>query len=218
MVQPSRVSEDYANKVPEVTLGFWIIKNSRNDARGDPRRLSHHDLAQGRRHGQLRVPGWKCDFSFGLDRARGRSDFCQEISSLPLLVGHRGINHCRHGCGRLCHPITGDRLYWRVTDPVRLSDDCACILVSIRGLHLGRYGEHTEGRSLLLGGDYIFPDVGNRPWRLDRRYRSWIRRRGAGLWRRTGGHCRSLLLDECVAGLAVLGRLHSNATTRCDVG
>ena len=26
MVQPSRVSEDYANKVPEVTLGFWIIK------------------------------------------------------------------------------------------------------------------------------------------------------------------------------------------------
>ena len=143
---------------------------------------------------------------------------CQEISSVPLLVGHRGINHCRHGCGRLCHPITGDRLYWRVTDPVRLSDDCACILVSIRGLHLGRYGEHTEGRSLLLGGDYIFPDVGNRPWRLDRRYRSWIWRRGAGLWRRTGGHCRSLLLDECVAGLAVLGRLHSNATTRCDVG
>ena len=26
MVQPSRVSEDYANKVSEVTLGFWIIK------------------------------------------------------------------------------------------------------------------------------------------------------------------------------------------------
>jgi uncharacterized membrane-anchored protein len=26
VVQTSRVAEDYASKVPEVTLGFWIIK------------------------------------------------------------------------------------------------------------------------------------------------------------------------------------------------
>src|SRR5262245_66243142 len=43
----------------------------------------------------------------------------------------------------------------------------------------GRVGQHAKGRSLLLGGDYSFTDIGHRSRRLDRRHRRPVF--GAGL-------------------------------------
>ena len=218
MVQPSRVSEDYANKVPEVTLGFWIIKilaTTLGETLGD----------------SVTMTWLKADVMVNSGYLVGSAIF---LSALIVLVAVQ-ISAKRF------HPF----LYWSVivastTAGTAVADFAtrslgigytggslilfACLMTVLASWYRSEGSisvdtvSKTEGRSLLLGGDYIFPDVGNRHWRLDRRFRSWIRRRGAGLWRRTGGHCRSLLLDECVAGLAVLGRLHSNATTRCDVG
>ena len=51
----TRGTEHLASKVPEVTLGFWIIKILATTLGETGWRRGDHDLAQGRRHGQRRV-------------------------------------------------------------------------------------------------------------------------------------------------------------------
>jgi len=43
------------------------------------------------------------------------------------------------------------------------------VLVLVDGVRLGRHRQHAKGGSLLLGGNYLLPNAGNRARRLDRR-------------------------------------------------
>ena len=51
------------------------------------------------------------------------------------------------------------------------------------GSDFGGDGQRAQGGSLLLGGDHVLADLGNRARRLDRRCRTWIWRSGAGFRR-----------------------------------
>ena len=218
MVQPSRVSEDYANKVPEVTLGFWIIKilaTTLGETLGD----------------SVTMTWLKADVMVNSGYLVGSAIF---LSALIVLVAVQ-ISAKRF------HPF----LYWSVI-VASTTAGTAVADFATRSLGIGYTGGSlilfaclmTVLASWYRSEGSISVDTVSTP-RVEAFYWAaitfsqtlgtalgdwiadtgpWIRRRVAGLWRRTGGHCRSLLLDECVAGLAVLGRLHSNATTRCDVG
>ena len=179
-------------------------QDSRHDARGNRRRHRDHDdgpwLSDG--HG---------DLSFGAGRAGGRPNRREEVSSPALLVRHRRLDHGRHDAGRLRDPVFGDRIYGWVALAVRLPDGRARPVVLVGGLRFGGDGQRAQGGSLLLGGDHVLADLGNRARRLDRRCRTWIWRSGAGFRRRTGGADRGLLLDERLSGHVVLGRVHSHA-------
>ena len=207
-------SEPHASKVPEVTLGFWIIKilaTTLGETGGDTVTMTWLKADVMVNSGYL---VGTCDFSFGLDRARRHSNRREEISPFPLLGGDRGLDDSRHSHGRLCNSFFGYRLHRRIVDLVRLSHGRARPVVLVAGFNFGRDGQHAKGGSLLLGGDYVFPDLRNRSRRLDRGYRRpRIRRRSARVRCRISGHCCTLLLDGRVAGPAVLGRIHSNATT-----
>src|SRR6478736_8213643 len=69
------------NKVPEVTLGFWVIKILATTL-GETGRHRHHDHGPG-------LPDRERHFPVGLDRLGGHPNRSEEISSLPLLVRHR---------------------------------------------------------------------------------------------------------------------------------
>ena len=166
----ARDFEVQASKVPEVTLGFWMIKilaTTLGETAGDT----------------VTMTWLKADVMVNTGYLVGSAIF---LSVLIVLVAVQiaakrfhpflywativASTTCRHDDGRLCHPLAGHRLYWRLTAPVHLPDDGAGTLVPVGGHHLGEHGEHAAGRGLLLGGDYIFADARNRPWRLDRRY------------------------------------------------
>ncbi len=56
----------------------------------------------------------------------------------------------------------------------RCCSPCCCFavrLVSHARLHLGRNGEHAQGRDVLLGDDHVLADAGHRAGRLDRGHR-----------------------------------------------
>jgi len=206
MVQTSRFPENYANKVPEVTLGFWIIK------------ILATTLGE--------TGGDTVTMTLNLGYLTGTAIF---LSVLVVLVGiqiaakkfhpflYWSVIVASTTAGTTMTDFAtrsfGYRLHWRVTDLVRLPHGLARLVVLVAGLHLGRIREHAKGGSLLLGQHYIFADVGHRPWRLDRRHRwSLVRRWGAGVRCRISRSSRRVLLDRRVASPAVLGRVHSHPT------
>ena len=70
------LQQEGLSKVPEVTLGFWIIKVAATDAGRDRRRLGHHDA-------ELGLSRWHRDFPRSARRARHRVNSREKI--LPLL-------------------------------------------------------------------------------------------------------------------------------------
>ena len=112
-------------KVPEVTLGFWILKNSRYDARRDRRQRGHDVDGTGLRdrHDHLwrRIP-------VGGDR----TDLRREFQPLPLLADDRRDDYRGHNDGRFRRPLARDRLCGRICASAR-----AALRVA-RDLALGR--------------------------------------------------------------------------------
>ena len=212
-------AQHYATKVPEVTLGFWVIKilaTTLGETGGDT----------------VTMTWLKADLMVNKGYLIGSAIF---LLALIVLVIAQIV-------ARKFHPF----LYWATivastTFGTTMADFATrslgigytggsmllftCLMVVLGALvlvgrhNLGEHGEHATGRSLLLGGHHLFPDIGHRSWRLDRRHRGpWLRRWSAGVRRRPGGHGGALLLDGCVSRGAVLGRLHFNAAARGNLG
>ena len=113
-------SEHYATKVPEVTLGFWIIKilaTTLGETAGDTVTMTWLKADVMVNSGYL---FGSAIFLSALDRARRHPNRNQEISSVPLLGCDRGLDDRRDGHGRLCNSIFGYRLHRGITAPVRL--------------------------------------------------------------------------------------------------
>ena len=200
------------NKVPEVTLGFWVIK------------ILATTLGE--------TGGDTVTMTMDLGYLTGTAIF---LSALIVLVGIQIA-------AKKFYP----GLYWTVivastTAGTTMADFAtrslgigytggslllfACLMAVLAAWYWSQGSISVETvntpkvEAFYWARHYVFSNVGDRAWRLDRRYgRSWIRRRGARLRRRVGGHCCALLLDGRVARPLVLGGVHSHSTARSDFG
>ena len=104
------------SKVPEVTLGFWIIKilaTTLGETGGDTVTMTARTGAIST--GTATVPG-------AAHRAGRRADPRQTIPSVPLLGDDRRLDHLRHHDGRFRRPLARHRLHRRLVAAVLLPD------------------------------------------------------------------------------------------------
>ncbi len=198
------------SKVPEVTLGFWIIKilaTTLGETGGDAVTMS---MNLGYAIGTLI---FLAIFLAAVAVQIRREDF----QRLCLLADHRRNDDRRDDDRRLCRPFAGDRIFRWLDSAPRLRDDFACGLAMVGRHDLGQHDRHAKDGNVLLGDDPVFADAWHSAGRLGRRHerpRLWRRRYpvrwGAG-WR-----SGALRLHEGIAGHAVLGRLHSHPAARSD--
>ena len=112
------------NKVPEVTLGFWVIKilaTTLGETGGDTVTMTM-DLGY--------LTG-SAIFLLALI-VLGHPNRSEEISSLPLLVRHRRLHDRRNDHGRFRDPFGGYRLHGRLADLVRLAHGRARTMLKAR--------------------------------------------------------------------------------------
>ena len=198
------------SKVPEVALGFWIIKvlaTTLGETGGDAVTMSMKSRLRGR----------NADLSGDLSCSGHGPNSLQELQRLSVLADHRRDDDRGHDNRRLRRPFAGNRISRRLGAAARVPDGLACGLAMVGRHGLGQHDHHAEGRNVLLGHDSVFSDARHGAWRLGRRYeqsRLW-RRRNPVRWgaRR---HSRALCLHTDVACDAVLGCLHSHAAARSD--
>jgi repeat uncharacterized protein DUF347 len=204
----TRDFEVQASKVPEVTLGFWMIKilaTTLGETGGDT----------------VTMTWLKADTMVNAGYLVGSAIF---LALLIVLVAAQIA-------AKRFRPF----LYWATiaastTFGTAMADFAdrslgigytggslllfAC-LMSVLALWYWSEGTISVNGGLLLGGHHIFTNAGNCPRRLDRRHgRPRVRRWSGSVRYRLGSRCRALLLDGCVAGGAVLGGVHSHATAR----
>jgi uncharacterized membrane-anchored protein len=154
-----------ASKVPEVTLGFWIIKilaTTLGETGGD----------------SVTMTWLKADVIANSGYLVGSGIF---LSTLIVLVGTQIA-------AKKFHPF----LYWATivasttfgttlagatrslgigyAAPVRLPHARAGALVLVRRHHLSEHREHATSGSILLDGDYVLSNTRNCSRRLGRRY------------------------------------------------
>src|SRR5947208_455212 len=100
------LTEQLFSKVPEITLGFWIIKIAATtlcETGGDTVTMT---LNWGYLAGTalfLRV-----------DHARHRADSCEEVLSASLLGHDRRLHDVRNHYGGFCRPLARHRLHRRL--------------------------------------------------------------------------------------------------------
>ena len=182
------ITQVRSSKVPEVTLGFWIVKiiaTTLGETAGDAVSMTMQLGYAVEQHHLYRH----------LSRRGQRANRCQVVSSLPLLGGHRCHHDCRHDHGRFCRSVTGDWLRWWCRNSICTSHGVSFGVVPYRRLYLGHQHHVSEGRTLLLDHNFVLTNLGHGTRRLGGRYqRSGIRRRSAGFRRRPGvGRCGLLL-------------------------
>src|SRR6476660_1381263 len=196
------------NKVPEVTLGFWVIKilaTTLGETGGDTVTMTM-DLGYLTGSAILLLA---LIVLVGIEIAAKRFH--------PFLYWSVIVASTDHG--RFRDPFVGYQLHGRLADLVRIAHGRARAMVLVSRLGVGRARNHAKGGSILLGRHHAFSDVGDSAWRLDRRHRrSRLRRRGGRVCRRLSGHCCTVLLDGRITRSVVLGCVHSNAAARRDFG
>ena len=133
------------SKVPEFTLGFWLIKNSRNylgETGGDAVAMSWLEADVMANNGYLIG---SAIFISALIVLVAVENLCQAIPPIPLLVGDPGLHHGWQCDGRFCDPLFGHWIHRRIIAPVYVPYGCAWRLVSIRRVYRGRDSQHSEG-------------------------------------------------------------------------
>ena len=185
-----RAVTDGFSKVPEITIGFWIIKiaaTTLGETGGDTVTMT---LDWGYLAGTAL-------FLASLIVLVIAQILAKTISALSLLGHDRRLHHLRHNHGRFRGPLAGHRLYRRLDAAVRVPRDRARPVVSIAGHCLREYGEHAKGGGLLLGSHHVLADTWDRTRRLDGRHRrAGIRRWCARLRGRARGDRGPILLDK----------------------
>lgn len=164
----TRNAEHYASKVPEVTLGFWIIKilaTTLGETGGDTVTMTWLKADVMVNSGYL---VGSAIFLSVLIVLVGIQIATKKFHPYPLLGRHRGLNDRRHGHGRFCNALFGYRLHRGITAAVRVSHGRTRLVVLVAGFNFGGDRQYAKGRSLLLGGYYTFSDLGNRARRLGR--------------------------------------------------
>ena len=114
------------SKVPEVTLGFWIIKiaaTTLGETGGDTVTMT---LNWGYLAGTALFLG-------AADRAGRRANPRQDVQPVSLLGDDRRLDHLRHDDGRFRRPVARDRLHRRLVAAARLPDRRARRLVRSEG-------------------------------------------------------------------------------------
>src|SRR5262249_19163238 len=159
------------SKVPEVTFGSWIIKilaTTLGETGGDTVTMTWFKADVVANAGYLIG---SAIFLSALVALVLLSNLSQEILSLPLLGGDRGVDHCGYDHGRLCYALARRWLYRRHVDPARLPDVHARCLVLVARVDLGDDCHHAEGRGFLLGRHHLLADLRDRARRLGCRHR-----------------------------------------------
>ena len=201
-------AQHYATKVPEVTLGFWIIKilaTTLGETGGDTVTMTLG-------WGYLTGTAIFLALLIGLVIAQIVAPKFHPFLYWATIVASTtfGTTMADFADRSLGIGYTGGSLLLLICLVAILG-----ALVLVRRHNLGEHREHTTSGGLLLGGDYVFPDVRDCAWGLDRRHvgpRVW--RRGTRLRCRAGGRSCGIFLDECVAGPAVLDRVYFDSATR----
>ena len=130
-------AQPYASKVPEVTLGFWIIK------------ILATTLGE--------TGGDTVTMTWDLGYLTGTAIFLSALlvlvviqiaarSFTPSFTGPRSLpRRPPDNDGRLCNPLFGCRVHRRLIDPVCLSHGSARPVVLVARLHIGRDRQHAKG-------------------------------------------------------------------------
>jgi hypothetical protein len=193
------------SKVPEVTLTFWIVKifaTTLGETGGDA-------LSMSMNLGYL---------TSGICYCSSNSDFSQEVSSCRLLDDNRSNYNGGHDAGRFCRSIVGNWLCRWLGDSVQLINGIAMAVVSDAGLGSCRNHPVTPSRSVLLGNDYVFPNIGDGTWGLDcrsKRSGAWIHWCSDSVWWNVSSNCYCVLPHQNEPHDAILGGVHLDATARC---
>ncbi len=141
------------SKVPEVTLGFWIIKiaaTTLGETGGDSVTMT---LNWGYLAGTA-------VFLAALIALVGCQMSCEEISPLFILGHDSCLDNVWHNDGRLCRPFFGRRIYGRFNASVPVSDKRACAFGTGLRHHFGKLGEYSQGGGFLLVGDHLITNAG----------------------------------------------------------
>jgi len=206
------------SKVPEVTLGFWIIKilaTTLGETGGDT----------------VTMTWLKADVMVNSGYLVGSAIF---LALLVALVVAQIV-------ARKFHPF----LYWATivastTFGTTMADfatrslgigytggslllfTCLMVVLALWYWSEGTISVNTVSTprvEAFYWGNNLLADPRNRTRRLDRgHWRSRIRRGGAVVFAAGLAITHALLLDRCVAGLVVLGSIHSDAAAWGDVG
>ena len=173
------IAEGVFGKVPEVAIGFWIIKiaaTTLGETGGDT--LLH-----------VAEPGI-CDkqhhFLCALCCCGGGADSGAEVSRVPVLGGDRGDDIDGDDHGGLFRSFAGDRVSRRVADPVCAGDYCSDNLAAEDGIDFSGVHHVAEGGDVLLDDDSVFEHAGNGAGRLGSGFGAGLRRRRADLCRYIG--------------------------------
>ena len=202
------IIDRYASKVPEVTLGFWIIK------------IFATTLGE--------VGGNAVTLTLGLGYLVGTAIFSAALLVvLTAQIRAKRFHAFLYWAAITATTLTGTTLAdffdrslgigylggsLSLFTLVILTLGC---LVLVIGFRLYRNRHLAQSRGVLLGDYHVLADSRNSARRLDGRYRArlpWERARDCG---RVGHRGCLVLLHHGISHPAVLGRLRLDAPTRC---
>ena len=157
------------SKVPEVTLGFWIIKilaaligETGRDAVTMSLFLSCWD-----NDAMMSVSDRGLPLHGPVHRGRGDPDHNEAVSSLYLLGDNRGYDHRRNCNGRFRGPFLGYRLSRRIIASICALDDVASPLAVVGRHSFCKLDRNAAGGVFDPVHDPLLADVGHRARRLD---------------------------------------------------
>ena len=160
--------DEILSKVPEVTLGFWVIKilaTTLGETGGDTVTMTWLHADQNAHNGGYLI-------GTGIFLAVFVAAVIAQISTRRFnpwvyWAGHRGLYDSGHGHGRFFRSLIGHRLHRRLVDFVGVRLVLARDLVLHSRLDKCSDGCNAESGNLLLGDDHVFADPGDRARRLD---------------------------------------------------
>ena len=168
------LNKEALSKIPEVTLAFWIIKiaaTTLGQTCGDTITMTLN-------WGYLVGTALFLGLLFVLVTAQVLAKI---VSPHPLLGDNCRLDDFRHDNGQFHRSFARDRLHRGFAVAFRVFVGRAWRVVLVGRHHLRKYGQHAEGRGVLLGGDHVFTDARYGARRLARRYwRPGLRRQRAG--------------------------------------
>ena len=166
--QSNDVWHEALAKVPEVTLGFWVINTfytTLGETGGNSVTMTW--LQADAASSQWRIPDRHGHISCPVPCRRARPDSGQKVQPLDLLAGHHSLYDRGHSHGRSFRSLLGHRLCRRRVNFVGVRLVLTRDLVFHPGLDQCSNGCNAEGGTLLLGDDHVFADPRDRSRRLD---------------------------------------------------